>query len=186
MGSPKLLLPWGRTSIIGHLILQCEALNAVQVAIVTASEAVELSRELDRLGFPAGNRILNYAPERGMFGSLQCAAGWRGWDEVLTHWLILLGDQPHLRPATLRQLIDFAAQNPGRVCQPRRGLRWGHPVVLPKAVFSQLRSSRANTLREFLLAYERAGSECGDAGVEKDIDTPEDYQKALEETSSTE
>lgn len=179
MGTPKLLLPWGRTSIVGHLVLQCQALGIDQLAIVIASEAAELSRELDRLGFPPGNRILNYSPERGMFGSIQCAGGWCGWSESLTHWLILLGDQPQLQRATLHQLLDFAEENPQRVCQPRRGSRWYHPVVLPKAIFCQLPSSNANTLREFLQGCERAGFECLDPGLDKDIDTPLDYEKAL-------
>ena len=180
MGSPKLLLPWGHTSILGHLILQCQALGAAQVAIVIANEAVELRRELDRLGFSPENRIVNGAPERGMFSSIQCAARWCGWSESLTHWVTLLGDQPHLQLATLRQLSDFAAQNWQKVCQPLRGSRWGHPVVLPKAIFCQLPSSKANTLREFLVGCDRAGFECRDPGFEKDIDTPEDYQKAVE------
>jgi molybdenum cofactor cytidylyltransferase len=180
MGTPKLLLPWGRTSIVGHLVQQCQTLGVAQVAIVIASEAVELSGELDRLGFPHANRILNYMPERGMYGSVQCAASWSGWSERLTHWLILLGDQPHLQRSTLRQLIDFAAQNLQKVCQPLRESRWCHPVVLPKAIFYQLPSSQASTLREFLLGRERAGFACPDPGLDKDIDTPEDYQKALQ------
>jgi len=177
MGTPKLLLPWGRSSIVGHLMRQCQLLGAAQVAIVIASEAVELRRELDSLKFPRRDRILNLQPERGMFGSIQRAARWRGWNKSLTHWLILLGDQPHLRLATFRQLIDFAAQHREKVCQPQSGLRWRHPVVLPKQMFRKLRSSNANTLREFLLGCERAGFECRDPGLDNDIDTPEDYQK---------
>jgi CTP:molybdopterin cytidylyltransferase MocA len=183
MGSPKLLLPWGHTSILGHLIRQCQTLGPAQVSIVIANEAVELRQELDRLGFSPKNRIVNDAPERGMFSSIQCAARWNGWSELITHWVILLGDQPHLEPSTLRQLSNFAAKNWQKVCQPLRGSRWCHPVVLPKATFCQLPSSKANTLREFLAGCERAGFECRDPGLEKDIDTPEDYQKALEGSS---
>jgi CTP:molybdopterin cytidylyltransferase MocA len=95
-----------------------------------------------------------------------------------------LGDQPHLQLATLRQLSDFAAQNSQMVCQPLRGSRWCHPVLLPKEIFCQLRLSHASTLREFLQSCERAGFACGDPGLDKDIDTPEDYQKALNAMSA--
>ena len=179
MGTPKLLLPWGGTSILGHLIQLWGSLTASQVTVVIASKEVELCRELDRLGFPQQNRILNFAPERGMFGSIQCAAGWAGWSDSVTHWVILLGDQPHLQPAMLRNLLDFAAQNPERVCRPMRGPRWRHPVVLPKSVFKQLTSSTAASLREFLTGCDRAGFECADPGLDYDIDTPEDYRRAL-------
>ena len=180
MGTAKLLLPWGGTSIVGHLIGQCQALAAAQVAIVIANGAVELRTELDRLNFPRKNLIVNSVPECGMFGSIQCGASWRGWSESVTHWLILLGDQPHLQPTTLQQLIAFAAQNRHKVCQPRRQSSWRHPVMLTKDAFGRLGSSTADTMREFLQGCERAGFECLDPGLDQDIDTPEDYRKAAE------
>src|SRR5690349_18959505 len=79
MGRPKLLLPWGDTSIIGHLINQWGALRAEQVTVVCASSDSLIHTELDRLQFSVDNRILNPAPERGMFSSIQCAAQWPGW-----------------------------------------------------------------------------------------------------------
>ena len=45
-----------------------------------------LGTELDRLGFPPGNRIPNPDPQRGMFSSIQCAAAWGGWDPALNCW----------------------------------------------------------------------------------------------------
>jgi len=96
----------------------------------------------------------------------------------LTHWAIVLGDQPHLRLETLRTIIDFGAANLDKVCQPRKDGHRYHPVVLPRKVFEQLRSSTAAILKEFLGSYETAYCETADAGLELDIDRPEDYQKA--------
>ena len=225
MGRPKLLLPWGGTSVLGHLIEQWEALGAKQIAVVcaagelarisaaqvaadgsrhtpsasqTASTAVGgyvvsvgdaraetctmgIQAELDRVGFPARNRIVNPAPERGMFSSIQCAAQWPGWKARLTHWAIVLGDQPHLQPQTLRQVLAFSAARPDRVCQPTREGHRRHPVLLPKAVFRELAASTAATLKAFLVArpQELAVCEVDDPGLELDIDRPEDYDKAL-------
>lgn len=184
MGTPKLLLPWAGTSILGHLIQQWQALTVAQLAVVVSNEGADVCRELDRLAFPPENRISNFVPERGMFGSIQCAARWPGWSDPITHWVILLGDQPHLKALTLRQLLDFAAQNRGRVCQPKHQSQWRHPVVLPKTIFTQLSSSKATTLREFLSGCDRAGFEAQDPGLDYDIDTPHDYQKALARLSS--
>jgi len=36
MGQPKMLLPWGKTSIIGHLIEQWQQGRPEQIAVVTA------------------------------------------------------------------------------------------------------------------------------------------------------
>jgi len=99
----------------------------------------------------------------------------------LTHWIIVLGDQPHLRRETLRKLIEFAASHPDKICQPSRRGRPRHPVVLPKVIFERLEDSREETLKQFLLnnASALALRELDDPGLDLDIDTPADYQQAL-------
>ena len=182
MGRPKLLLPWGGTSVLGHLIEQWRALGAEQVAVVCAPGDVAVPAELDRLGFPAQNQIINPAPERGMFSSIQCAAQWPEWQASLTHWAIMLGDQPHLQPQTLRRVLDFSAAQPARICQPARLGHGRHPVLLPKTLFRQLAGSTAATLKDFLVAMpgEVALCEVDDPGMEVDIDRPEDYDRAVD------
>jgi molybdenum cofactor cytidylyltransferase len=182
MGQPKLLLPWGHTSVLGHLIEQWQAFGARQIAVVSAPGDLAIQTEMDRLGFPVENRIHNPAPERGMFSSVQCAAQWPGWQATLTHWAIVLGDQPHLRPETLGRLLDFSVAQPAKVCQPARGGHGRHPALLPKTLFRQLAASTATTLKEFLAARPRQVALCevDDPGLEVDIDRPEDYDKAVD------
>src|ERR1035441_7009851 len=62
MGQPKLLLPWGGTTVLGHLIEQWRALGAKQIAVVRAPSDLAVRTELDRLGLPDANRICNPAP----------------------------------------------------------------------------------------------------------------------------
>jgi molybdenum cofactor cytidylyltransferase len=178
MGRPKLLLPWGDTSVLGHLIHQWRRLNARQIALVCASGDERMNRELDRLGVAASDRIINPSPERGMFSSIQCAARWDGWQRGLTHWAIVLGDQPHLQAVTLLALIGFAVAHPGRVCQPGRHGRPRHPVLLPEAVLSRLKSSDAATLKQFLQQQNAAVCDLDDPGLDFDLDTPADYERA--------
>jgi molybdenum cofactor cytidylyltransferase len=178
MGQPKLLLPWGKSSILGHLIQQWDELSAKQIAVVCSRDDIGINGELNRLNFPQHLRVVNADPGRGMFSSIQCAAAWQGWQSVLTHWVIVLGDQPHLRLETLQSIIDFSAANPGKVCQPRKDGHRYHPVVLPKKAFEELHRSTAANLKEFLASCETAYCEMNDAGLELDIDRPEDYQKA--------
>src|SRR5205809_3181483 len=180
MGRPKPLLPWAKTSVIGHLITQWQALGAIQTAVVCAAADASLQAELDRLGFDAGHRIVNAAPERGMFSSIQCAARWTGWQEGLTHWAIVLGDQPHLAEETLRMALRFCAAHPEEICVPKQGGHRRHPVLLPKSVFMELAESAAADLREFLdhARVQVAFCEINDPALELDIDLPEDYEKA--------
>jgi molybdenum cofactor cytidylyltransferase len=181
MKQPKLLLPWGNTSILGHQLRTWHALGASQIAIVCASESDSIHKELDRLDFPLSGRILNPEPDQGMFSSIRCAARWPGWQPGLTHWAITLGDQPHLRVETLEALLKLSAAQPAKICQPFRLGHLRHPVVLPKKFFLQLKDSNASTLKDFLRPFAKqiAGCEVNDPGLDLDIDEPEDYQRAL-------
>jgi molybdenum cofactor cytidylyltransferase len=180
MGQPKMLLPWGKTTVLGHLINLWTRLGAVQTAVACAAKDTAMAAELDRLKFPAANRIFNPEPERGMFSSIQCAARWHGWNPTLTHWAIALGDQPHLRPETLQTVIDFAAVQPGKICQPSRHGRARHPVVLPETAFKKLAVSQDETLKQYLQSQsaDLRQVELDDPRFDLDLDRPEDYERA--------
>lgn len=180
MGLPKLLLPWGGTSVLGHLLQQWRALGSEQIAVVCSSTDHPIRAEFQRLGFPDQDMIVNPTPEKGMFSSIQSAARWGGWKKSLTHWAIALGDQPHLREATLRMVLECGASQPEKIWQPAHGGRRGHPVLLPRPVFARLGASPATTLKEFLAQFEVAACEVDDPGLKLDLDRPEDYQRALD------
>ena len=179
MGRPKLLLPWHGTTVIGQLIAQWQELGVGQIAVVLRANDSALNTELDRLNFSKAGRIENPQPERGMFSSVVCAANWHGWRQEISHWALVLGDQPHLQTETLRQLLEFSAQNPEAICQPAFGGRTGHPVVLPRRVFAGLKNSGAATLKDFLKLAPAPRVQCvtNDPGLTLDLDTPEDYKR---------
>jgi molybdenum cofactor cytidylyltransferase len=179
MRRPKLLLPWGETSVIGHQISVWNSLGVGQIAVVHKCEDREMLRELDRLGFLKKNRIPNPRSDEGMFSSVRSAAEWNNWNLSLTHWVMSLGDQPHLKSETLRALLRLSEARPDIVCQPQYEGRARHPVVMPAFVFRQLRGAKASSLKEFLAKFGIATVDVADPGLDCDIDEPKDYQKAL-------
>jgi molybdenum cofactor cytidylyltransferase len=179
MGRPKLLLPWRGTTVIGHLLGQWRELGAAQIGIVLRPQDLDLASELDRLGFSRAGRIENPQPERGMFSSVQCVANWPGWRDEIAAWAVVLGDQPHLRPETLRRLLEFHFGNAGAVCQLEFDGHARHPVLLPRRAFQELKVSAAGTLKDFL---KQTPVRClrvsvDDPGLALDLDTPEDYRR---------
>jgi molybdenum cofactor cytidylyltransferase len=180
MGRPKLLLPWGATTVLGQLLGEWRRLGAAQIVVVCQPDDRAMQEELDRLNFPTEGRIVNPEPARGMSSSVQCAARWEGWKAGLTFWAVALGDQPHLRPATLDRLIEFTKRHPGKICQPGRGEHGRHPVLLPEALFKELAETNLGTLKEFLAAHSSLVelAEMDDPGLDLDMDTPEDFEKA--------
>ena len=179
MGRPKLLLPWRGTTVVGQLISQWRGLGAGQITVVLRVNDTALAAELDRLNFPKSNRIENPQPERGMFSSIVCAANWNGWRNEISSWALVLGDQPHLQTETLRTLMSFSAQNLNAICQPEFGGRAGHPVIMPRPAFVELKKSKARTLKDFLKLTVPPPVSCpvADTGLSLDLDTPEDYKR---------
>jgi molybdenum cofactor cytidylyltransferase len=180
MGRPKLLLPWRDTTVIGHLLQQWRELGAAQIGIVLRPQDASLAAELDRLCFPRADRIENPQPDRGMFSSILCAANWPGWKDEITTWAVVLGDQPHLRLETLRQLLEFHFANANAVCQLEFDGHARHPVLLPRRAFNELKVSQAKTLKGFLkrTSVRSAQYSVDEPGLALDLNTPEDYQRA--------
>ena len=182
MGRPKLLLPWCATTVLGRGLELWNEVGAAVVLVVHAAGDVALLAELDRLGVLACDRVANPRPERGMSSSIRCAAAVVAERPEPGHWVIALGDQPHLRRDTLRQLLAFAGAHPDAICQPAAAGRPAHPVVLPRAALLEFGRSPDAMLREFLArhAAERQFLETGDSSLELDLDRPEDYERARE------
>jgi molybdenum cofactor cytidylyltransferase len=180
MGRPKLLLPWGDTTVLGHLLAQWKNLSAAQIAIVCRPDDGGVHSELDRLEFAVKARIANPEADRGMFSSVQCAARWDGWVEHLSAMALVLGDQPHLSAASLAEILTFARGHADKICQPARRGHGRHPVFLPRNILPELGRSTLGTLKEFLAEHATRVDllEMADAALDLDIDRPEDYERA--------
>jgi molybdenum cofactor cytidylyltransferase len=179
MGRCKLLLQWGEGTILTHLLDQWRSAGAAQIAPVIDPSNHLLRKALANLGFSCSDLIENPSPQLGMFSSLQEASRWTGWISTLTHWIICLGDQPHIQISTLRLLLDTARQNPTRICQPALHGRAAHPIVLPASNFRELAQSDITDLRTYIRTREafRLRLPVEDAGVSDGLNTPEDYAR---------
>ena len=177
MGTCKLLLPWGEKTILTHLLNQWRSTGAAQIAPVIDPSNQPLRTALALAGFSPSDWIGNPSPQLGMFSSLQEASRWTGWLSTLTHWIISLGDQPHIQISTLRLLLDAARKNPTRICQPALHGRGAHPIVLPATNFRELAQNDAANLRAYIRTHERTRLRVAveDLGVSEDLNTPEDY-----------
>jgi len=179
MGSCKLLLPWGDKTILTHLLDQWRRAGAAQIAPVIDPSNELLREALAHAGFSSFDWIENRSPQLGMFSSLQEASRWTGWVSTLTHWIISLGDQPHIQISTLCLLLDAARKNPTRICQPTLHGHAAHPIVLPARNFRELAQSEMADLRTYIRTCEalRLRLAVEDAGVSEDLNTPEDYAR---------
>jgi molybdenum cofactor cytidylyltransferase len=181
MGAPKLCLPWNDTTVLGHLLNQWREAGAEKILVVHPREPRSpVTLELDRLAIPSEERTPTEAPERGMMGSVVTAAVRAVEDSTLTHLIIALGDQPHLRTETLRELLRACDTAPGQMVRVLHQNKPGHPLALPAELLPELSQTPCATLREFLGLQNAPVLDltCDDSGVLLDMDTPDDYARA--------
>lgn len=179
MGTCKLLLPWSDKTILKHLLDQWRSMGAAQIAPVIDPSNHPLRQALTDAGLSPSDWIENPSPQLGMFSSLREASRWNGWLSTLTHWVIALGDQPHVKISTLRLLLRAARKNPKHICQPSLHGSAAHPIILPVVNFRELAEDNIPDLRTYIRTHEafRLRVPVEDVGVSEDLDTPEDYAR---------
>jgi molybdenum cofactor cytidylyltransferase len=179
MGQPKMLLPWGQTSVLGQVIATFAACGVQEIIIVSggAREVVEM----EALGladrFPVRS-IYNPLHESGeMLSSLHCGLSALGSQTDTA--LIGLGDQPQISPEAVQKVISTFAATQASLVVPSHNHRRGHPWLVQRVLWDQLLALQPpQTLRNFLntkaaqILYVET-----DSTILKDLDTPEEYQR---------
>jgi len=179
MGTPKMLLPWGQTTIRGQVISIYTQAGIDEIVIVTggAREAVEI--EVKRLSEDKPLRcVFNPLHETGeMLSSLQC--GLRSLERQFNATLIGLGDQPQISLEAVRQVILAYQKSSAKLIVPSFGMRRGHPWLMKIELWQDiLMLTPPSTLRDFLnmnadeIIYVET-----DQTILKDLDTPDEYQR---------
>jgi molybdenum cofactor cytidylyltransferase len=180
MGRPKSLLPLGPKPVLAHVIDAVLAAELIsKIIVVTGHEPARLEPIL--AGYSDVERVQNEHHERGgMLSSIQ--AGLAAVDGRADATFIVLGDQPLVRPTTLRTMISaYRARRP-RVIVPSYAAQRGHPILLCARGLHQILALPAD---QTLQAYTKSQIEhtleltVGDPGVVCDLDTPADYAAAL-------
>ena len=174
MGRTKPLLPLGDKTVLQQVLTALCEVNPARILVVLGSEGGPIA---DGLGDYAVSILWNPARDSEMADSLRCALPALPPEDHGV--MICLGDQPLIAPATYRTLSEQYLSRPGAIVQPQNGGRKGHPVLLPRALLEEIRT-RA-TLRDLLAAHAARVQlvEVADPGILQDIDTPQDYQRAL-------
>ena len=174
MGAFKPLLPFDGATVIERCIANLRAAGAEELVVVTGHRAEELASQLEGSGVTLVHNPA-YA-ETQMFDSLRL--GLRALPPDCAAVLLTPGDVPLVRPETVRALLDAEG---GFVC-PVCGGRRGHPAALDaKYIPALLDYGGEGGLRGAVaaLGIPTAEVETDDAGMLRDLDTPEDYRQLL-------
>lgn len=175
MGTPKQLLRVGDKTLLEHALANVRASEVSEVVLVLGGEAESVRRQV---GSDGAKLVVNPDYEQGMGTSLR--KGLSALGESCRGALIVLADQPFIRPTTLNRLIEFHSQTEAQITIPLyRGFR-GNPVLLDKSVFPEVMTLTGDVGCRAIFGDHTEGIhklEVGDPGILLDVDTEEDLTR---------
>ena len=176
MGSQKLLLPYGNSTIIETVIDNVLNSSVDHVMLVLGPKKEEILQVV-------GNRPVKFCHnrehEKGMLSSVIC--GIRALPAEAVSALIFLGDQPGIPPAVTNSVIEAYNEELYGIVIPVNNNRRGHPLLVDMKYRKKvehldleegLRSLRHQFPEDVLEV------EVNEPGILVDIDTREDYKNA--------
>ncbi|CAA9521902.1 MAG: Molybdenum cofactor cytidylyltransferase [uncultured Solirubrobacteraceae bacterium] len=181
LGRPKQLLPYGDRPLLGHTLDVARRCGFDQLVVPLGGAADEVRERVDLSG---ADIVVNYDYGEGCSSSI--AAALATVDRRCEVLVLMLGDQPGVTPATVRDLLAGRGDAALAVCRYDDGR--GHPLAFERRMFSELADLHGDK-GVWRLLDERADEvvEVRIAGnVPLDVDTPDDYQAVLAEAGFTE
>ena len=176
MGSEKVLLPFGRSTVLETILETLAAAGVVEVVTVLRPDLTEAAEKARRLG---ARVVINPHPEEEMLVSIRL--GLREIAPDAPGAFLWPADHPAVSTATVATLARFA--HPALALIPCWQWRRGHPALIGRKLFSAIDEiPPGEGLRHLWRTFPDAVVEFSveDPGTVQNVDTPEDYRKALE------
>ncbi len=177
MGTLKQLLPWGETVLLQRVVEVAEASRLETVRLILGYRADEIASGII---VSSKTRILvNQDFRDGMSSSVKC--GIRNTPPDAEAFMLMLGDQPQIGTNAIDALIDaYRASKRGITIPVFKGRR-GHPVLFDAMYREELLSIDDQGAREVVRKHAENILEVSidSEDILTDMDTPEEYRKAL-------
>lgn len=177
MNGPKLILPYGKTTMIGHLIDNILKSDIINILVVLGGWRDELVQVIEDL--PVSS-CFNDNYKSGMLSSVIC-----GLDSLppgTEAAMIFPGDQPDISPEIINSLIrSLSITDRGIMIAVHKGKR-GHPILIRKKFFDEVEKLGSGIgLRELLSKFHNEVYEVETVNkmILRDIDTHEEYLNAI-------
>jgi molybdenum cofactor cytidylyltransferase len=173
MGTVKQLLSLDCRPLLQHVLDNVRASGVKEIILVLGFSAEAIRREIEAENVRV---VVNQNYQRGMGTSLR--AGLSAVDQQAEGALIVLADQPFVRPATLDHLIaEHQRSKPQIVIPTYRGFR-GNPVLLDRSVFPEVMALDADMGCRAIFGDHPHGIlkvPVDDVGILLDIDRKSDF-----------
>jgi molybdenum cofactor cytidylyltransferase len=180
LGQPKQLLPFGRATLLDHVLDTARACPFDQLVCVLGGGAEPVRATVDLSG---ADVVENHHFGAGCSSSIAAALG--AVDPRADVLVLLLGDQPGVTPATVAALLDGRGDAPLAACRYDDGR--GHPLAFARATFPALAALHGD--KGVWKLMDARAAEVADVPVAGpiplDVDTWEDYEAVRRARSFT-
>lgn len=177
MGQPKMLLPWGKTTVLGQVISTFQTAGIEDIVVVLGGARERVEEIVKQYG---ARSIFNADFANGeMLPSLQ--RGIEAQSSQTQAMLIGLGDQPQIQEGTVRLVCETFTTMQSKVVAPSYQMRRGHPWLVKRSLWDELLEMRPpQSPRDFLNrhAKEIQYVQVQTSTILADLDTMEEYKKA--------
>jgi molybdenum cofactor cytidylyltransferase len=186
MGTQKLLLPFGDTTIIARVVDELLRSKIDQVHVVISHQGHQIAAALSGRDV---SFVTNPDNEGDMLSSVRC--GIRALPPECAAILLALGDQPGVTAELVNTIIDAFTTGRHQILVPVHGGRRGHPLLFSAGYRREILTEHDEVgLRGLLRAHGNHVFELpvSTTAVLSDVDYPEDYQReraALERDDPT-
>ncbi len=174
MGRPKMSLPWGASTILGHVIEVFRLAGAEEVLVVTGGDKASVEQIAE-----AWQARTVFNPEHAsgeMLSSLQ--VGLQAMPAAVEAAMIALGDQPQIQESTVRSILEVRAETRMPLIVPSYLMRRGHPWLVARPLWGDILAMHSpQTVHDFLVAHaaDITYVDIDTPTVLEDLDTPDDY-----------
>lgn len=184
MGEAKQLLRVGEGGMLERTLGNVRAGNVDEAVLVLGFSAELIRRELPAALLEGVQVVINEKFESGMATSLR--AGLAAVSPAMDAALIVMADQPFVRPETMNLLVGRYRESEAEIVVPfYRGSR-GNPVLLDRPVFAEAMALEGDVGCRAIFARHADGIlevDVEDAGILSDIDSREDYERLFPHSS---
>ena len=176
MGRPKMVLPWGETTVIGRVVQVLSQGGVDEVVVVTGGAREQVERALQ--GFSVRCVFNPRYIQDEMLLSLR--TGLSALPRECQAAMLALGDQPQIEAHVVQSLLEKYRQSGAPLVIPSYKMRRGHPWILAHGLWEAVYTlSPGATMREIIEnhAEQIAYLEVDSPSILRDLDTPEDYRR---------
>lgn len=181
MGREKLMMPWGKTTVLESLLSVWRTSNVDEVIVVTRADQQQVIAACESAGVGI---VVPQPPPPEMKDSVRAGLAY-----VHSHlaprdqdvWLLAPADMPLLNSAITNRVLAAHTPDSPQIVAPVQADKRGHPVLFPWPLAKEVDELRADEGVNALLKHHSVREiECDDERIHSDLDTPADYKRLRE------